>query len=226
MDQPTDAQDRQLGLTALTTEVFNLQTARVGTISEANGRATLYLGTLSSAVIALAFVGQGNDLGDGFYAFAFTLLPTVFLLGVFTYARLVQTSLEDVVYTLAQFRIREYFVHLDPAAAPFFPPTDSAGISKLERMGLLPTSRLQRLLTVASMVACINSVVAGAIVALALRALADLPVTGAASAGVLAAIAVAVLFLVHQERRFGRTAAVIPELFRWESSGMPRWVQR
>ena len=78
MDQPTDPLARQLALTALTTEYFNLQTARMGTIAEANGRSTLYLGTLSSAVIAIAFVGQANQLGDAFYLFALLLLPPVF----------------------------------------------------------------------------------------------------------------------------------------------------
>jgi hypothetical protein len=67
MDQPADPLARQLTLTALTSEHFNLQTARMGTIAEANGRSTLYLGTLSSAVIAIAFVGQTSQLGDAFY---------------------------------------------------------------------------------------------------------------------------------------------------------------
>ena len=79
MDQPTDPLARQLALSALTTEQFNLQTARMGTIAEANGRSTLYLGTLSSAVIAIAFIGQANQMGEAFYLFALTLLPSVFL---------------------------------------------------------------------------------------------------------------------------------------------------
>ena len=66
MDEPTDPLARQLAVSALTTEHFNLQSARMGTITEANGRATLYLSTLSSAVIAIAFVGQANQLGDPF----------------------------------------------------------------------------------------------------------------------------------------------------------------
>jgi hypothetical protein len=66
MDEPTDPLARQLALSALTTEHFNLQTARMGTIAEANGRSTLYLGALSSTVIALAFVGQASELGRPF----------------------------------------------------------------------------------------------------------------------------------------------------------------
>ena len=116
MDQTTDSVARQLALTALTTEQFNLQTARMGTIAEANGRSTLYLGTRSSAVIAIAFVGQANQLGDTFYLFALALLPPVFLLDVFSYLRLVQTAIEDMVYAVGSFRICQYFLALDPAA--------------------------------------------------------------------------------------------------------------
>jgi hypothetical protein len=41
MDEPTDPLARQLALSALTTEHPNLQTARMGTIAEANGRTPL-----------------------------------------------------------------------------------------------------------------------------------------------------------------------------------------
>jgi hypothetical protein len=126
MDEPTDPLARQLALSALTTEQFNLQTARMGTIAEANGRSTPYLGALSSTVIARAFVGQASQLGDSFYLFALALLPPGFLLGVFSFLRLVQTSIEDLVSAIGTFRIRQYFLGLDPAAVPFFPPTRGA----------------------------------------------------------------------------------------------------
>jgi hypothetical protein len=225
MDEPTDPLARQLALTALTTEQFNLQSARIGTIAEANGRSTLYLGTLSSAVIAVAFVGQANQLGDTFYLFALTLLPPVFLLGVFSYLRLVQTSIEDMVYTVLSFRIRQYFLGLDPAAVPFFPPTDLQGINKLERIGVVPTGPLQMLLTAASMVACINAIVGGVAVALAAHSLLEAPVPVAAVTGAVVALGFASLFFVYQVRRFRRAAAVVPELYEDESPGMPGWTQ-
>jgi hypothetical protein len=53
-----------------TTEHFNLQTARAATISEANGRASIYLAAVSSNLIALAFIGQMSRLGSAFYAFS------------------------------------------------------------------------------------------------------------------------------------------------------------
>ena len=130
MDAPSDPVARQMALTALTTDHFNLQSARAGTISEANGRSTLFLGSLSSAVIALAFAREGTGLDDRFYLFALTLLVPVFLLGIFTFLRLVQTLIEDLFFTVASLRIREFFVGLDPAVAPFFPrPTRGASRS-------------------------------------------------------------------------------------------------
>ena len=127
MDEPTDPLARRLALSALTTEQFSLQTARMGTIAEANGRSTLYLGTLSSAVIAIAFVGQADELGDAFYLFALLLLPPVFLLGTFNYLRLVQASIEDMVYAVGTFRIRQYFLGLDPAARALLPADRPVG---------------------------------------------------------------------------------------------------
>ncbi|MGZ6670480.1 MAG: hypothetical protein ACXVH3_38175, partial [Solirubrobacteraceae bacterium] len=63
--------------TFATTEHFNLQTARAIAVSEANGRASIYLAALSSNLIALAFIGQMSRLGAAFYAFALILLPVL-----------------------------------------------------------------------------------------------------------------------------------------------------
>ena len=223
MDEPTNPLARQLAVSALTTEQFNLQSARMGTITEANGRATLYLSTLSSAVIAIAFVGQANQLGDPFYLFALVVLPPVFLLGVFSFLRLVQTSIEDIVYAVGSFRIRQYFLGLDPAAAPFFPPTDPRGMTKLERIGVVSTGPLQMLLTAASMVACINAIVGGVAVALALRSLLEASVPVSAVVGTLVGLGLAALFFAYQVRRFRRAATVVPELYEGQSPDMPGW---
>jgi hypothetical protein len=223
VDEPTDPTARQMALTALTTEHFVLQSARMATISEANGRSTLYLGTLSSATIAIAFIGSANELGDTFYLFALTLLPSVFLLGIFTFLRLVQTGIEDYIYGLGTVRIREYFIRLDPEAAPFFLPTDPEGIKKLQRIGMISTSPFQGLLTSASMVACINAIVGGVAIALAVRSLLDASARAAAVAGALTALLFAAIFMVYGIRAFKRAAAVAPELYDWESSGIVAW---
>ncbi len=81
-----------------TTEHFNLQTARALTVTEANGRASIYLAALSSILIVLAFIGQISRLGIAFYAFALILLPVLAFVGMVTFLRLVQSSIEDLAY--------------------------------------------------------------------------------------------------------------------------------
>ena len=73
-------------LTALTTEHFTLQTARSQTASESASRASLYILSVSSALVALGFIGQASQIGTTFHVFALTVLPTLYVLGVFTFA--------------------------------------------------------------------------------------------------------------------------------------------
>jgi hypothetical protein len=159
--------DPQL-LTVLTTEHFVLQTARGGTIGEANGRASIYLGALSSSLIALGFVA---DQPETFRAFAAVVLPAVLLLGWFTFVRMVQTTVENVLYLTRIQRIRSWYAQLAPDA-PWFadvaPPGSAKVAAALSTTGMRP-GRLQMLFTAAAMVAALNSIVLGAGVCIILR---------------------------------------------------------
>jgi hypothetical protein len=62
-------------LQIMTTEHFVLQTARAATIQEANQRASLFLTSVSSATIALAFVAQVTQIGGPFVLFSLIVLP-------------------------------------------------------------------------------------------------------------------------------------------------------
>lgn len=62
-------------VTILTTEHYNLQTARVATISEGNGRASLFLGAVSAGLVALAFAGQSSR--PALYTFGLVLFPVL-----------------------------------------------------------------------------------------------------------------------------------------------------
>jgi hypothetical protein len=107
-------------LQALTTEHFTLQTARSATIIKTNGRSALFLSTVSSAVVALAFIGQVADVGQPLFLFAFAVLPALFLLGLLTYLRLAQSAIEDLLSARAINRIRRHDLDLDPGASAFF----------------------------------------------------------------------------------------------------------
>jgi hypothetical protein len=98
-ERPLAVNGDQRLLQALTTEHFTLQTARSATIMETNGRSTLFLSTVSSAVVALAFIGQVADDSQPFFLFALAVLPTLFFLGLLTYLRLAQNAGEDLLYS-------------------------------------------------------------------------------------------------------------------------------
>src|SRR5438552_14974922 len=82
---------RSAFLSALTTEHFVLQTAASATVSESAARASIYILSLSSTLVAMGFASQS---GEAFGPFIGSVLPAVFLLGLFTVVRLVDVTLE------------------------------------------------------------------------------------------------------------------------------------
>src|SRR4051812_38346897 len=171
--------------TFATTEHFNLQTARALTVSEANGRASIYLAALSSNLISLAFIGQMSRLGMAFFTFGLVLLPVLAFMGVVTFLRLVQSSIEDLAYAHRIGLLRSFYLHVSPELAPYLVAVD----------GTRPTvqrgpSAWQLTLTAAGMVAVVNSVVIAACTGLALEAAGvdglAIPVAAGAAIGAIA----------------------------------------
>jgi hypothetical protein len=151
--------------TFATTEHFNLQTARSLTVSEANGRASIYLAALSSNLIALAFIAQLSGLGGAFYAFALILLPVLAFVGVVTFRRLVQSSIEDIAYAHRIGLLRSFYLRLSPELEPYMVVVRGTPLS---RETLAPAGG-QLTLTTAGMVAVVNSVVVAACAGLVLE---------------------------------------------------------
>jgi hypothetical protein len=139
--------------TFATTEHFNLQTARAVTVSEANGRASIYLAALSGNLIALAFVGQMSRLGAAFYAFALILLPVLAFVGVVTFRRLVQSSIEDLAYAHRIALLRSFYLRLSPELEPYLVVVRGAAPVSGET---LTPSAWQLTLTTAGMVAVVD----------------------------------------------------------------------
>ena len=155
--------------TFATTEHFNLQTARSLTVSESNGRAGIYLAALSSNLIALAFIGQMSRLGAAFYAFALILLPVLAFVGVVTFLRLVQSSIEDIAYAHRIALLRSFYLRVSPELEPYLVVARPAASAPAPGARLAP-SAWQLTLTAAGMVAVVNSVVVAACAGLALEA--------------------------------------------------------
>ena len=179
-------------MTALVTEHFVLQGTRSTLTAESASRAALYLASLTGSLIALGFVAQDRAvLGP----FAAAILPALLILGEFTYGRLVQSGIEDLHYRWEMQRIRAYYRQLVPPGLPFFADAQPRALASPGRQFMGLTARdLNVLLTAASMVAAINSMLAAAGLALALHAAANVSPGGAIG---LAALVAVLLYLAH-----------------------------
>ena len=210
---------QQAFMQALTTEHFTLQTARAVAVSEGNGRTALYVGALSSTLVALALVAQRSPLGEVFYAVALTVLPAVLFLGLVTYVRVLQSSIEDIVYARAINRIRHYYTEIDPSQAHYFLLSGRDDVRGALANMYVRDSWTQFLFTMPSAVAVINALLAGVTVALALMTTIGTPLPVTVLAGMAFGTAALALHLAYQVRRFATMKAKVAAVF---PSGRPR----
>src|SRR6266545_203719 len=98
----------------VTTEHFTLQGARAATISEATGRATMFLGAVSGGLVALGLTATASAVGAAFYAFGLILLPTLAFVGLVTFDRVLQSGIEDHGYARRIARLRGYYFQYAP----------------------------------------------------------------------------------------------------------------
>jgi hypothetical protein len=203
-----DDKDRQSAfMQALVTEHFVLQSAASTTVSESGVRASLYVFSVSSALVAMGFTSQAPGV---FAPLVATVLPALFVLGWFTVVRLVDTGVENIQFLRAIARIRRHYRSLTPEAERFFAPWGAADDELEEAMAMLAarSDSLTAFFTTASMVATINSLVGGVGVALLGVALLGDDLAGVGIAlGVVAGLAFIAVAYVYQRRRYDASAA-------------------
>ena len=209
-----DSPDRQELLTALTTEHFTLQGARAQTAGESASRASLYILSVSSTLVALGFIGQASQTGQTFHVFALTVLPTLYVLGVVTFVRVVECGAEDYRYGVAINRIRNYYKQIAGDQARLFLLSGHDDGRGVFENAAVPPDRRKQFFTFATVVAVINSVVGGSAIAIALSAIAEASLGVAAGAGGAVGLLSLAVLQRHADRlleeRAGRTEALFP----------------
>ena len=180
-------------INALGTEYFVLQSTASSTISESGSRVSIYLSSLASGLVALGF---SSSSPRAFASLAFTVLPTVFVLGWFTIVRLIDTSVANVVSLRRMELIRAYYAALAPMAPPYFGVDGQVTGEHGVRYG-----RWSFLFTMASMVIMVNCVLGSATIALLCDLAFKVPLPGAASIGVAAGLALLAAGLRYEHRR-------------------------
>ena len=147
-------------ITLLTTEHYNLGMQRAATISEVNGRASIFIGAVSAGLIALGFEGAGSRHSAGSTVFAALVLTPLLFLGLVTFGRCLQIAIDDWEFSVRIMRLRAAYAQLVPELAGLLAEadTDEAEVSMFAGRW----QALQKMLSVAGSMAVISSVVLGA----------------------------------------------------------------
>jgi hypothetical protein len=212
LDNTSSSERQKAFMSALVTEHFVLQTAASATVSEAAARTSLYVFSLSSSLVAMGFVSQ---FPETFRLFAAAILPAMFVLGLFTIIRLVDTGIENQHFLRGIARIRGYYRTLTPEAAAYF----SAESGRWPEVHAVPPgcpgALVAFLTTAASMIAFINSIVAGTgMTLLATSLFGGNHTRRAVSLGVATTVVLMALFLVYQRWRYRGAEVTAPHVER------------
>jgi hypothetical protein len=202
-DAPEESDPRSSAITFVTTEHFVLQGARAATIAESNGRANMFLAAVSGGLVALGLVATASSLGAAFYGFALVLLPTLAFIGLVTFERALQASIEDTEYARRIALLRSYYFGHAPEIAPYLLSVPRAEQLLMQRV---PGDRWQGYRTVAGMVAVITAVLAGSTAAIAAMLIFDHALAAAVVSGTLVALPTTIAMIRHQDSSWERAA--------------------
>jgi hypothetical protein len=201
----TDEEDpNSPAATFVTTEHFALSGARASTIAESTGRANMFLAAVSGGLVALGLVATASNLGAAFFGFGLVLLPTLTFVGLVTFERTLQTSIEDTEYARRIALLRTYYFDHAPEIARYL--LKSTPAERLH-MGRVPGDRWQGYRTVAGMVAVLTAVLAGSTAALAAILIFDHSLAAAVISGALVAIPVMIALIRREDSAWTRAAA-------------------
>jgi hypothetical protein len=187
----------------VSTEHFTLQGARAATIAESTGRANMFLAAVSGGLVALGLVATASSLGTAFYGFGLVLLPTLAFVGLVTFGRALQSSIEDTEYARRIAVLRGYYLERAPEIAPYMVSVPPAERLHMQRV---PGDRWQGYRTVAGMVAVITAVLAGSTAALAAALIFDHSLAAAVVCGTLVALPTLIAMIRHQDSAWERAA--------------------
>ena len=206
----------QLRLQILSTEQWSLLASRSLAWNETFSRAGMYLSTLTGSMVALGLIVGADGFGDPFFVFALVVLPVVLFVGIGTWLRMGAANYHDAVTVAGMNRIRGAYLEIAPDLEPYF----VMGVHD-DRHGIgitmaLPPGTPTPIFLISStpfLIMVLNSVVAGAILALLAMRLVKNDAVGILLAGVLGATLVMGLEFVVATRNIHRAQQGVRPMF-------------
>lgn len=149
-----------------------IQAQRAALSNEVLMRASIFAALVSATVIGISFLAQATQFSAATALLALVLLPVTLFVGLMTFLRAVEINREDAAAAAALRQVHDAYVLLDPAARDLidgFAASSDAG----PRGGPLGHGTRQRagnllwsLTTTSSVIAALNSVLAGAVLSI------------------------------------------------------------
>jgi hypothetical protein len=122
--EPTIELTDARALSILNAEHASLVASRTLAYNEGFVRTGMFLTAVSAALVALGFVAQAIPEGNGFQLFAVMVLTLMFVLGLTTLIRVVETSREDLRAVQGMNRIRRGYFDICPPVTRYFSTSD------------------------------------------------------------------------------------------------------
>ena len=151
-------EDRSAWVTMLTTEHYGLQGMRSATISEANGRASIFLGATSAGLISLGFQGGGRSAAA--VTFEVVVLSGLAFLGIVTFLRCLEISIDDWQFSQRISRLRAAYAQLVPDLVGLLQA--ATGAEQATAMLTRRRQPFQMMLSVAGTIGVITALILGA----------------------------------------------------------------
>ena len=194
----------QIRLQILSTEHWSLLSSRGLAWNENFTRVSMFLSTLSFAVVALGLIAGVDKFSDAFFVFALVILPVVLFIGLATFLRMYSANYHDALAVVGMNRIRGAYLEIAPDLEPYFVMgvhDDEAGASRT--MGIPPgVHPILHLVSAAPFIVnVLNGVVGGAIVAIVAVRILALGLWPTLVAGVVGFVVVLVLQFAYFRTR-------------------------
>jgi hypothetical protein len=170
MDAETDRRktglDDPRAVDILTTEHWSLLTSRTLGYQEIFGRTTIFVAILSATIVALALMAQATQFSPLSLLLAALLMTVNLFIGLMTFARSVAINYEDARWVAGMNLLRHAYLKIVPELEPFFitghePRADQQSLAHGAPQH--PRNLAKSLTTTSSVVAALNSVLAGAL---------------------------------------------------------------
>jgi hypothetical protein len=196
-----------LRMQILTTEHWSLLSSRSLAWSETFSRASMYLSTLSGALVALSLVAGIDHFGTVFTTVALVVLPVVLFIGYTTWLRMYAANYHDAMAVMGMNRIRGAYLALAPDLEPIFvmgTTDDPVGMTRTMAVPPRLSPVVHLVSATPSVINVLNSVVAGALTGIVAVSVFGLPTALGAALGVAAGVAQFAVQVVWVRRNIGR----------------------